>query len=78
MLTSGNESPTPPVDVDANRSTREALIEMSNRLEAALQAAVRDALIMHKRAGNPIAVWENEQVVWIAPEDIVIPEDPGP
>jgi hypothetical protein len=32
--------------------------------------AVRDALLQHKRAGNPVAVWRDQQVVWIAPEDI--------
>jgi hypothetical protein len=30
---------------------------------------------MHKRMGNPIAVWENEQVVWIAPEEIDVPDE---
>jgi len=45
-------------------------------VEAAVQAAIRDALIEHKGAGNPIAVWENNQVVWIQPEEIEIPEEP--
>jgi hypothetical protein len=39
-------------------------------IEDALGRAVRAALLEHKRAGNPIAVWEDGQVVWIAPEDI--------
>lgn len=37
-------------------------------------ASVREALIEHKRAGNPIAVWEDGRVKWIEPEDIEIPE----
>lgn len=44
-------------------------------IETALRRAVRDALLMHKRAGNPIAVWRDGRVAWIAPEDIVIGPD---
>ena len=46
------------------------------RILAALRLAAREAILDHKRAGDPIAVWENGQVVWIAPEDI--PEDDDP
>lgn len=41
----------------------------------ALRQAVREALLQHKRAGNPIAVWRNDRVEWIAPEDIPIGDD---
>jgi hypothetical protein len=40
------------------------------------QLAVNDALRMHKRLGNPIAVWRDGKVVIIPPEEIVIPDDP--
>lgn len=53
------------------------ILAEAEKMEAAVQAAVRDALIQHKRAGNPIAVWENNQVVWIEPEQIEIPEEPN-
>jgi len=39
-------------------------------IEEALRRAVREALLHHKKIGNPIAVWENSQVVWIPPEEI--------
>ena len=39
-------------------------------IECALVQAVRDALLQHKRAGNPVPIWENGQVVWIPPEEI--------
>jgi hypothetical protein len=42
---------------------------------AALGEAVLSALRFHKSIGNPIAVSENGKVVWIAPEDIEIPEE---
>ena len=35
---------------------------------------LRAALLDHKRAGNPVAVWRDGQVVWIAPEDIPVDE----
>ena len=36
----------------------------------ALRQAVREALLDHKRAGNPVAVWRNERVVWLPAEQI--------
>ena len=44
-------------------------------IEDALARAVREALLRHKQAGNPIAVWRDGQVVWIAPEDIQVEEE---
>jgi hypothetical protein len=40
------------------------------RILAEMRQAVREALLDHHRAGNPIAVWRDERVVWIQPEDI--------
>lgn len=47
------------------------------RIEKILQLAVREALLRHKQAGNPIAVWRDGRVEWIQPEDIPVddPED---
>lgn len=53
------------------------LIRRAEAIEAAVNEAVREALLMHKRLGNPIAVWENEQVRWIPPDEIEIPDDSG-
>jgi len=52
------------------------IVAESEMDEAAVQAGVRDAFVVHKRLGNPIAVWQNEQVEWVAPEQIEIPEEP--
>jgi hypothetical protein len=43
------------------------------RVLRALRAAVRDALAAHKRAGNPVAVWEDGRAVVIQAHDI--PDD---
>jgi hypothetical protein len=39
-------------------------------VEEALAKAVRDALRLHKRAGNPIPEWRNGKVRWLDPEEI--------
>jgi len=33
-----------------------------------LQRAVREAILAHQRAGNPIAVWRNGKAVWVKAE----------
>ena len=38
----------------------------------ALARAVREALIRHKKAGNPVVVWQDGKIVWLKPEDIEI------
>lgn len=43
--------------------------DISSALDA-LALAVQEALLEHKRAGNPVAVWREGRVVWIQPEDI--------
>ena len=42
------------------------------RIQNALAAAVRDALLRHKRDGNPVAIWRDGKVVWIDPRDIPV------
>jgi hypothetical protein len=54
------------------------ILSDSDRIERALQRAVQEALRMHKRAGNPVAVWRDGEVVWLAPEEIPVPLEPAP
>ncbi|MBM2811005.1 MAG: hypothetical protein HW416_1764 [Chloroflexi bacterium] len=44
----------------------------------AMRQAVCEALLQHKRAGNPVAVWRNGRVEWIPPQDIPLDDLPGP
>lgn len=37
-----------------------------------MRRAVREALLFHKRIGNPVAVWRDGKVVWIPPEEIPV------
>lgn len=39
----------------------------------ALREAVQEALLRHKLAGNPVAIWKDGRVEWIRPEDIPSP-----
>ncbi len=59
-----------------NPSTLAELNAQAELVTTAVREAVQEAVQMHKRLGNPVASWENGQVVWIAPEDIPGPNDP--
>lgn len=41
-------------------------------IDKALKDSVRDALIRHKQAGNPIVVWRDGKIVWLTPEEIPV------
>lgn len=51
------------------------LVFDSARVLAAMRLAVRDALIDHKRTGDPVVTLHDGRIKWIAAEDIVIPDD---
>jgi len=59
---------------DSDRSPAERVHDIPRILEQ-MGLAVREALLQHKRAGNPIAVWRKGRVEIIQPEDIPV-EDP--
>jgi hypothetical protein len=61
-------------DLPSDRPLSERLRDIK-LIEDALGRAVRKALLRHKQAGNPIAVWRDGAVVWIAPEDIPVTEE---
>jgi hypothetical protein len=56
----------------------DGILSDSDRIEGAVQKAVQDALRMHKRAGNPIAVWRDGKVVWLPPDEIPVSLEPSP
>ena len=67
-MTTSRESDLAPVD----------RVEDVPRILKAMRAAVREALLQHKRLGNPVAVWQEGHVVWLAPEEILAGADePG-
>jgi hypothetical protein len=42
------------------------------QIDEALRQAVKDALLKHKQAGNPVVVWRDGKMVWLKPEEIPV------
>jgi hypothetical protein len=42
------------------------------KITQALAKGVRDALLKHKQAGNPIVVWRDGKIIWLDPEEIPV------
>ncbi len=42
------------------------------RVKAAVESAVREAIRKHKQAGNPIVGMKNRKMVWLSPEGIEV------
>jgi hypothetical protein len=52
--------------------TIKELFENGRAIDEALKEGARDARRLHKALGSPMATWQDGQVVWIQPEDIVV------
>ncbi|MFL6285878.1 MAG: hypothetical protein ACJ74Q_22280 [Pyrinomonadaceae bacterium] len=50
------------------------LVAEGETVDRAMKAAVRHALLTHKRAGNPIASWKDGRVIIIPAEEIPVEE----
>ncbi len=59
------------IDLDAPN----LLTVNSKAVEKAYQAAVKAALLKHKKLNNPVAVWRGGKVVLLSPEEIFPDED---
>lgn len=46
------------------------VLENTRQVTERLAVAVREALLDHKRAGNPVAIWRDGKVVIVPPEEI--------
>ena len=55
--------------------TPDMLTQRGKEIEAILREAGRQALLIHKKLGNPIASWQDGKVVIIPPEEILIEDD---
>ena len=58
----------------AEKKTIDELFHEGKEIDMALKKAVQQALLQHKKAGNPVAAWRDGKVVLIEPEDIVVEE----
>jgi hypothetical protein len=48
------------------------LVNESKAVEEILRQAVRHALLIHKRVGNPVAAWKDGRVVLVPAEEIPV------
>ena len=58
--------------VNESKPDIDRIFEDGRLIDQALVESVKQALLEHKRAGNPIAEWRDGQVVLIQPEDIAV------
>lgn len=58
----------------AEKKTIDELFRDGKEIDTALRNAVQQALLQHKKAGNPVAEWRDGKVILIKPEDIVVEE----
>lgn len=49
---------------------RDLFIKDAKVIEEILRKAAKDALLLHKRANNPIATWQDGKITIIPPEQI--------
>lgn len=57
---------------EKNKKEIDDIFREGTLIDKALMEGVREALIRHKQAGNPIVVWRDEKVVWLTPEEIPV------
>ena len=58
--------------VNESKPDIDRVFEEGRLIDQALVESVKQALLVHKRAGNPVAEWRDGKVVLIQPEDITV------
>lgn len=48
------------------------ILEDQDRVVKAIQKGIKDALLKHKQAGNPVCGWKDGKVIWVSPENIPV------
>jgi hypothetical protein len=57
---------------DTPRQQPRSVFDDTREITRRFAVAVREALLDHKRAGNPVAIWRDGKVVIVPPEEIVV------
>jgi hypothetical protein len=58
--------------MDITKKNIDELFHNGSEIDEALQQAVKEALLQHKRAGNPVVSWKDGKIVWIQPDEIPV------
>jgi hypothetical protein len=53
------------------RPAYDQLLSDRKLIHSAVRKAVREAVLTHARAGNPVPTWREGKVVWIPPDEIL-------
>jgi hypothetical protein len=56
--------------------TNNLFLDYGEAIEQVLRRAVQHALLMHKRLGNPVAIWKDGKVIVLAPDEIAFDDSP--
>lgn len=57
---------------DERLKSKNLLLDNQDEIDRAFKKAVNRARLENKRAGNTVAVWENDKVILIPPDEIVV------
>ena len=52
--------------------SQDLFVRYSEEINPAYERAVREALLMHKRAGNPVPIERDGKLVWLQPDEIEV------
>jgi hypothetical protein len=61
-------------DMNTKRPNITEIFQAVTPIEQAVQEGAREAVLFHKKMGNPVATWKDGKVVMIPPEQIVVPD----
>ncbi len=59
--------------IDIGKTIREGTL-----VDEAIRRAVRDAMLVHKKLGDPVVGWKDGKVVWIPADQIEVEEEGAP
>jgi isoaspartyl peptidase/L-asparaginase-like protein (Ntn-hydrolase superfamily) len=57
---------------NASKKDISKIIAEGTQIDEAVKKAVKEAVLKHKQAGNPIVAMKDGQMVWIKPDEIAV------
>lgn len=57
---------------EAIRKDIDKILSEGTEIDEAVKKAVKEAVLRHKQAGNPIVGMKDGQMVWLKPEEIQV------
>ena len=57
---------------DNRKKSIDDIFREGTLIDKALKQGVQEALLRHKQLGQSVVVWQNDEIVWLKPEEIKI------